>query len=157
MTDSAAVDADTSRPAPTHATREWLGMSVVGAGSVIVDFGVFNLLLAVGSTPAVANLAALAIATFVAYLANLRWTFSHREITNRSRALILFFVVNIASAAAVQVAVMAAAAISLDVAWLNGVKFAMTVVATIVRFVLYRTWVYQSDNPEMAGAPRESA
>lgn len=145
MTESAAVGAETSRPEPNHATREWLGMAVVGAGSVVVDFGVFNVLLASGATPAVANLVALAIATLVAYLANLRWTFSHREVTNRSRALILFFVVNIASAGAVQVAVMAAAAVSLDVAWLNGVKFAMTVVATIVRFVLYRSWVYRSD------------
>ncbi len=145
----AAPDADRQDP-PTsdrgNATREWVGMAVVGAASFVVDFGVFNLLLATGASPAIANLAALAIATLVAYLANLRWTFSHREVTNRSRALVLFFVVNIVSAGAVQLAVMAAAAVSLDVAWLNGVKFAATVVATLARFVLYRSWVYREGN-----------
>jgi len=129
-----------------NATREWVGMAIVGAASFVVDFGVFNAMLASGASPAIANLAALAIATFVAYLANLRWTFAHREVSNRSRALILFFVVNIVSAGAVQLAVMGAAAVSLDVWWLNGVKFTATVVATLARFVLYRSWVYRSDS-----------
>lgn len=145
----AAPDADRQEPPVPdrgNATREWVGMAIVGAASFIVDFGVFNLLLAIGASPAIANLTSLAIATLVAYLANLRWTFSHRDVTNRSRALVLFFVVNIVSAAAVQVAVMAAATVSLDVAWLNGVKFVATVLATMARFVLYRSWVYRSSS-----------
>lgn len=134
-----------TQPQPTsrQAGREWLGMALVGAGSIVVDFGIFNGLLWLGAAPAIANLAALTVATLVAYLANLRWTFAHRDVSNRTRSLVLFFVVNIGSAAAVQAAVMIAAAITLDVAWLNGVKLAMTVVATVVRFALYRAWVYR--------------
>lgn len=128
-----------------NATREWVGMAIVGAASFVVDFGVFNMVLAGGASPAVANLVALAIATLMAYLANLRWTFAHREVSNRSRALVLFLAVNVVSTGLVQLAVMAAAAISLDVAWLNGVKLMATVVAAVARFVLYRSWVYRSE------------
>lgn len=123
--------------------REWIGMALVGGASVIVDFGVFNACLWLGASPAVANLTALAIATFVAYLANLRWTFAHRDIGSPRRALVLFFLVNIASAAMVQGVVMVTATITLDVATLNAAKFGATVVATIARFVLYRAWVYR--------------
>lgn len=129
--------------ADSRATREWVGMAVVGVFSFVVDFGVFNAMLTVGASPAIANLLALAVATLVAFLANLRWTFSHREIANPTRSMVLFFAVNIFSAAAVQAAVMIAATISVDVAWLNGVKFAATVVATVARFVLYRSVVYR--------------
>lgn len=134
---------ESSAAAEGNATREWVGMAIVGAASFVVDFGVFNAMLMSGTSPAVANLTALGIATFVAYLANLRWTFSHREVNNRPRALVLFFVVNIVSAGAVQLAVMGAAAVSLDVLWLNGVKLTATVIATLARFLLYRGWVYR--------------
>ncbi len=125
------------------AIREWVGMAVVGGLSVVVDFGVFNLLLHVGASPAIANLTALVVATLAAFVGNLRWTFSHREIGDPKRALILFFVVNVVSAGVVQVAVMGAALVSVDVAWLNGVKLAATVLATVARFWLYRSLVYR--------------
>lgn len=128
----------------SRVTREWVGMALVGGAAVVVDFGVFNLLLVAGASPAVANLAALVIATMVAFVANLRWTFAHREVTDGSRALIRFFVVNVVSAGAVQISVMLAAAVSDDVPWLNAVKLAATIVATVVRFALYRSWVYRS-------------
>lgn len=137
------TQSDEASPATSRATREWVGMAVVGAFSFVVDFGIFNALLTMGASPAVANLAALAVATLVAFLANLRWTFSHREIADPTRSMVLFFVVNIASAAVVQAAVMGAALVSLDGAWLNSVKLAATVMATIARFWLYRVWVYR--------------
>jgi putative flippase GtrA len=144
MTQALPNGADVNPGARSKVTREWLGMAVVGVAAVIVDFGVFNLLLMAGASPAVANLAALIIATTVAFLANLRWTFAHREVTDGSRALIRFFVVNVVSAGAVQISVMLAAAVSDDIPWLNGVKLAATIVATVVRFALYRSWVYRS-------------
>lgn len=142
---SAGSDATVGQPGGTRsaAIREWVGMAVVGGASVIVDFGVFNALLVVGANPAIANLTALVVATLVAFLANFRWTFAHRDVANPRKALVLFFLVNLVSAAGVQVAVMVAAAISLDVAWLNGVKLAATVLATVARFWLYRSLVYR--------------
>jgi putative flippase GtrA len=128
--------------APSKAASEWIGMAAVGAVSVIVDFAVFNALLVIGTSPGWANLVALAVATLLAFLGNLRWTFRHREIANPHRSLMLFFVVNVGSAALVQVAVMVTAYITLETTWLNVVKFGATVIATVVRFWLYRTRVF---------------
>ncbi len=125
------------------AIREWVGMALVGAFSVVVDFGVFNALLYAGAAPALANLTALVVATLVAFLANLRWTFAHRDIENPRKAMLQFFLVNVISAGGVQLAVMGAALVSVDVAWLNGVKLVATVMATVARFWLYRAYVYR--------------
>lgn len=138
------TDAATTTPSGRGtAVREWVGMAVVGGLSVVVDFGVFNLLLYLGASPAIANLTALTVATLFAFVGNLRWTFSHREVNDPRRALVQFFLVNLISAGLVQLAVMAAAAVSVDVAWLNGVKLGATVLATIARFWLYRAYVYR--------------
>lgn len=139
MTSTATTTPDGRRTA----VREWVGMAVVGGVSVVVDFAVFNVLLAAGASPALANLTALVVATLFAFVGNWRWTFSHREIADPKRALLQFFLVNLISAGLVQVVVMAAAVVSLDVAWLNGMKLAATVVATLARFWLYRAWVYR--------------
>lgn len=125
------------------ATGEWLGMAVVGAVSVVIDFGVFNVLLWLGVSPGWANLIALAVATLAAFLGNFSWTFRHRDVTKPQRALLLFFAVNVGSAAVVQLAVIATAQLTLDPAWLNAIKFIATAVVTIIRFWLYRSHVFQ--------------
>lgn len=123
--------------------REWLGMAVVGAVSVALDFGIFNLLLLAGAGAAIANLAAIGIATLVAFWGNLRWSFGHRSVADPGRAVAAFFAVNLVSAAAVELGVVAAAAVSSEYVVLNSVKLALTVVATVVRFIAYRSWVYR--------------
>ncbi len=125
------------------AAGEWLGMAVVGAISVVIDFGVFNALLWLGVSPGWANLIALAVATLAAFIGNFSWTFRHRDVTSPPRALLLFFAVNVGSAAIVQLAVMITAQLTIDPAWLNAIKFIATAVATIIRFCIYRSHVFQ--------------
>jgi putative flippase GtrA len=130
-------------------------MAVVGAVSVIIDFGVFNALLSQAIAAGWANLVALVVATTAAFWGNLRWSFAHRTVADPRQALVAFFVVNLASAAVVEAGVVAAAWRTSDPAALNAVKLLLTVIATIGRFVLYRTWVYRDSAtvPEPSPVP----
>ncbi len=133
----------TSTTAGTSSTRDYGFMLGVGAVGLTLDFTLFNVLLAVGVSAAWANLAALAVASLVTFGANLRITFRHRTVSNRWLSLLKFATVTVVSVALVQVLVVIAALFTVDALILNGVKAAGTAAAVIVRFYLYREWVYQ--------------
>lgn len=134
---------ETTRQPSTHAAREWVGMAVVGATSVVVDFALFNALLAVGTGPAIANLVAIVAATLFAFWANLRWSFAHRSSVDARTAVVQFFVVNLVSAGVVELAVIGTALLTTDSLLLNVSKFLATLVTTVARFFAYRHWVYR--------------
>jgi putative flippase GtrA len=123
--------------------REYLSMLVVGVISTAIDFAVFNLFLWAGVAAGWANLAALTVATLVAYWGNLRWSFGHRQVSSTGRSLVLFVLVNLVTAGLVELGVIVAARYWDEPLQLNIAKAALTVIATLVRFVAYRLWVYR--------------
>lgn len=123
--------------------REYLSMLVVGVISTVIDFAVFNLLLWAGIAAGWANLAALAVATLAAYWGNLRWSFGDRLVSSRGRSLVLFILVNLVTAGLVELGVIAAARYWDEPLQLNIAKAVLTVIATLLRFVAYRSWVYR--------------
>lgn len=124
-------------------TRDYGFMLGVGAIGLTLDFTLFNVLLAAGISAAWANLVALTMASLVTFNANLRITFRHRTLPNRWLSLLKFATVTVVSVALVQVLVVIAALFTDDTLMLNGVKAAGTAVAVVVRFYLYREWVYR--------------
>ena len=80
--------------------REFSKFGVVGLIALVVDVGLFNLLMFAGGDgplsekPLTAKAIAVIVATTVSYALNRNWTFSHRGRTNVAREYGLFFLLN---------------------------------------------------------------
>lgn len=122
----------------------------VGLIALVVDIGLFNLLLYTHSSPAydkplTAKIVSVIAATTVAYFGNRYWTFRHRGRTNMAREYVLFFVLN-----------GAAMIIALSCLWISHYALGLTsaladnisanviglVLGTMFRFWSYRKWVF---------------
>lgn len=125
-------------------------MLAVGALSTIIDFGLFNVLLAFGTSAPLANAASMAIAMLGAYWTNLRWSYRDRGLAFSGVDLAKFIIINLTTAGLVQLGITAATASTSDPLVLNLVKAALTVAATVMRLVAYRRWVFSANDAEAA-------
>lgn len=77
--------------------HEMAKFGIVGLSALVVDIGLFNLLLYFGpleGKPLTAKVVSVAAATTVAYFGNRFWTFKHRGRTSFAREYVLFFALN---------------------------------------------------------------
>jgi len=77
--------------------HELAKFGIVGLSALVVDIGLFNLLLYFGpldGKPLTAKVVSVAAATTVAYFGNRFWTFKHRGRTSFAREYMLFFALN---------------------------------------------------------------
>ena len=130
--------------APSSTARKEIGgFLVVGVLAVVIDFALFNALLAVDWSVWSANAVALLVSMTFAFVGNYKWTFAHREIKSLLHAYAAFAGIN-----AVAVGFIEAAVVIVEVAaqpgalWINVIKAATTGLATIGRYFAYKKWVF---------------
>lgn len=140
--------------------REFGKFGVVGLIALVVDVGLFNILMFAGGAgplldkPLTAKAIAVIAATTVSYALNRNWTFSQRSRTGVVREYLLFFVLN-----------GAAMLITLSVLWFSHYALGLVspiadnisanviglALGTIFRFWSYRKWVFPAVDPLKAG------
>lgn len=148
-------------------SRAWWGsslvgeaarFSVVGALSYVLDVGVFNALrvLPAGilSEPLVAKTTGMVVATLFAWVGSRYWTFRRGRRQDRTRELVEFTLVG-ALGYAVTLAVLFVSHYVLGLTTLLADNIAANLVGavlgTVVRFTLYRSWVYRPDRATPRG------
>lgn len=77
-----------------HLVRELMKFGVVGSVALVVDIGVFNLVLHAADKPLTAKTVSTVLATTVAYAGNRTWTFRRRSKSTVRREYALFFALN---------------------------------------------------------------
>jgi putative flippase GtrA len=143
--------------------REGLKFGVVGAVAYVVDTGLFNLLLHVGSDPVLegkpltAKVVSVSVATMVAWLGNRFWTFRRRRRSAVARELFLFGVVNVGGLL-LALLPLAVSRYVLDLTSPVADNIAANVVGlalgTLFRFLMYRTVVFnQTRDPSPEAEP----
>ena len=135
-------------PAPLVTTfwRELSTFGVIGVLNIIVDLGLFNLLVQgpLAGRLSTAKIVSGAVATVFAWIGNRYWTFRHRENRPVHHEVVLFFAVN-GVALAITSAWVAFAHYALDVTdplWVNVHVLIGIALGTLVRFLAYRTVVF---------------
>ena len=126
-------------------------MLAVGTVGFVVDFGLFNLLVALGSPPNPANLVSIVVSATLVFLVNLRWTFDHRDVQLPHHSAARFVAVHVGSLSVVAIGVAIVTAFTSSVLIWNISKFLFTIGAGFVRFYLYREWVYTNHGRKPGG------
>jgi len=132
--------------------REMARFLSVGAVAFVVDLGLFNLLLygpghVLGHKPLTAKVITLTIATVVSWVGNRYWTFAHRRTEQRGRELVVYGVINVVGAL-IPVGTLAFSRYVLHVAGPlqdNAATVLGIAVATVLRYVGYKLWVFTGD------------
>jgi putative flippase GtrA len=135
--------------------RELSAFGVVGAACFVLDLALFQALYtSVGLGAVTSKLLASAVATTAAFLGHRYWSFSHRARSGLRREYALFFAVNgltvtlgMLMIAAVRYPLGQDAALALQLT-----NVASIALGTLLRFVLYRRWVFRAPP---AASPRE--
>ena len=139
-----------SSPAPGGFRRilaEAAKFGVVGLVALVVDIGIFNVLLAgsLHSHPVTCKIISTSIATVVAYIGNRFWSFRARAKTGYGREFVLFFVLN-GIALGISVGVLALSHYVLGLTSRLDDNIAANVIGlglgTLFRFWAYRKWVF---------------
>jgi putative flippase GtrA len=121
--------------------KEVAAFGVVGAAALVIDIGLFNLLLHQDVGVLTSKGISTGVATTFAYLGNRHWSFSHRARTGLARETSFFFGINL-------VALVGAELILALFAYPLGYKYdhwVMNLVnlATIALGTLFRFWGYK--------------
>lgn len=130
--------------------REAAKFGAVGLMALVIDVGIFNILMYAGGgvlndRPLTAKVVSVVIATTFSYFANRFWTFKHRGRTSYAREYVLFFVLNAVGMG-----------IALACLWFSHYALGFTnaiadnlsanviglALGTIFRFWSYRKWVF---------------
>lgn len=130
--------------------REAAKFGVIGVFALIIDVGLFNILMYAGGgvlndRPLTAKVISVIVATTFAYFGNRFWTFRDRGRTSYAREYVLFFVLNAIGMG-----------IALSCLWFSHYALGFTnaiadnisanviglVLGTIFRFWSYRKWVF---------------
>jgi putative flippase GtrA len=143
--------------------REFSKFGVVGLIALVVDVGLFNLLMFAGSgilddKPLTAKAIAVVAATAVSYGLNRNWTFSHRGgRSSRWREYGLFFgLYGVAMLITLSVLWFSHYALGLDSVLADNISANVIGLGlgTVFRFWSYRKWVFPAqDDTEPAKAP----
>lgn len=130
---------------------------VVGLAAMVIDVGLFNLLMYGGGQgllsgkPLTAKVVSVVAAATFAYFGNRFWTFRDRASTGHAREYVLFFALNGIGMG-----------IALGCLWLSHYAFGLTspladnisangvglVLGTLFRFFSYRKWVFRKATTE---------
>jgi len=169
---SRAVPTPTDTSSPVHVTsprtglvarayaklaglyREIAKFGIVGLSALVVDIGLFNLLLYFGpleGKPLTAKIVSVAAATTVAYFGNRFWTFKHRGRTSFTREYVLFFALNgVAMLIAVGCLWFSHYALGLDSPLADNISATVVGLAlgTMFRFWSYRKFVFPEVDDE---------
>jgi len=133
-----------------HLYREVAKFGAVGLMALVIDVGLFNLLMYAGGglladKPLTAKVISVAFATTFAYFGNRFWTFRHRGRTSYTREYVLFFVLNIIGMGiALGCLWFSHYALGLDSALADNISANVIGLAlgTLFRFWSYRKWVF---------------
>lgn len=139
----------TAQPGASLPLRDQVLRFVVTGGlAAVVDFGLYQLLLALGLQLSVAKSISFVAGTTTAYLINRRWTFRS---TGGSRAF-LAVVALYATTFAVQVGLNAVLVRVLPEAWWR-ITLAFVIAqgtATVINFVVQRLLIFRDPDPALA-------
>ncbi|MGV1036696.1 MAG: GtrA family protein [Candidatus Nanopelagicales bacterium] len=139
--------------------REAAKFGAIGLIALVIDVGLFNLLMFAGGSgpmagkPLTAKVISVIAATTFAYFGNRFWTFRHRARTSYTREYVLFFVLNFIGMG-----------IALGCLWFSHYALGLTsaladnisanviglALGTLFRFWSYRKWVFPE--PEITNA-----
>lgn len=137
---------------------------VVGLMALVIDVGLFNLLMYGGGEgplydkPLTAKVASVIAATTFAYFANRFWTFRARGRTSYLREYVLFFVLNaVGMSIALTCLWFSHYALGLtDIVWDNiSANVIGLALGTLFRFWSYRKWVFP-EVPQTEPVPAEA-
>jgi putative flippase GtrA len=125
--------------------KELSAFGVVGSVCLLLDLGLFQVLYAeVGVDAVLAKLIAALVSTTAAFLGHRFWSFSHRTHTQLHRDYVRFVLVNVgtlllslAIVAFVRYPLGQESALVLQVA-----NVASIGIGTVIRFLVYRSWVF---------------
>lgn len=129
--------------------RELAKFGAVGGVAFVIDKGLFWLLIhgPMEDSEVKAQMVSAAIATVFAWIANRYWTFRHRRQSNVVRELMMFLLIN-AIGLGIAAGFVWLAKYPLDISDRTGLFVAGivgTVLATAVRFIAYRFWVFNEE------------
>lgn len=137
--------------------REVAKFGAVGGVAFVIDNGLYWYLIhgPMSGSEVKARFVSAGIATIFAWVANRYWTFRHRRQPNAARELVMFVLINLIgmgiAAGCVWVAKYVFDVVEPSPLFLVGIFG--TVLATLVRFVAYRFWVF---NVELDAEPEFS-
>jgi len=138
--------------------HEVLKFGVVGLVALVVDVGLFNLLLyggALTDKPLTAKAVSVVAATTVAYFGNRHWTFRDRGGSTFTREYLLFFGLNgVAMVIALTCLWFSHYALGLDSPIADNISANVIGLGlgTLFRFWSYRRWVFPASEQERATA-----
>lgn len=122
---------------------------VVGGIGFLVEVGLFQLLYGhLGSGAVVAKAVATIVAMTVAFVGHRHWSFAHRARTGFKREYPMFLAIN-GLTLLLGLGIIAFARYGLDLtsAWaLQGANLVSIAVGTVVRYLMYRRWVFPAAN-----------
>jgi putative flippase GtrA len=129
--------------------REVAKFGAVGGVAFVIDNGLYWYLIhgPMSGSEVKARFVSAGVATIFAWVANRYWTFRHRRQPNAARELAMFVFINVIgmgiAAGCVAVAKYGFAVEAPRALFLVGIFG--TVLATLVRFVAYRFWVFNAE------------
>ncbi|MFD7321832.1 GtrA family protein [Streptomyces sp. NPDC059875] len=134
--------------------REVAKFGVVGALAFVVDAGGYNLLVfglpgavdgPMASLPVLASVVATAAAMVVSWVGNRHWTYREQRTETTPREVVVFVLVNLAGIVITAAPVFLSRELGFDSALTDNVtRLFGWAVATLVRFVVYRRYVFQA-------------
>jgi putative flippase GtrA len=134
--------------------KEIAAFGVVGAAGLVVDIGLFNLLLHQHIGVLSAKAVSTAAATTFTYFGNRHWSFSHRARTGIGRETSFFFGINLIALVGAEL-VLALFAYPLDYKFdhwvMNVVNLGTIGLGTLFRFWAYKRFVFL--HPDRVGSP----
>lgn len=125
--------------------KEITAFGAVGAFCLVLDLGIFNLLLHQDIGVLTAKCISTAVATTVAYLGNRHLSFSHRARTGLARETSYFFAINIAALLVAELALALFAyplGFKYDHLVMNIVNLGTIIGGTVFRFWAYKRFVF---------------
>ncbi|MFE1321926.1 GtrA family protein [Kitasatospora phosalacinea] len=149
-----------TRPSPVQRLRglsvEAMGFALIGASGVVVNFGLFWILNnVVGLASLRSNIAATVVAIATNYLGYRYWLYRDRDAASRKREITLFLLFSgIGMLIETGTLGFTQYVLGLDTSLERlGGKFLGLAIATVFRFVSYRTWVFKAmpelEDPEV--------
>ncbi len=144
-----------------QAGTEIAKFGTVGAVAFVIDVSLFNILRAgvLSDSPLTAKTISVLVATAFAFVANRNWTYGDRARTGYGRETALFFATN-AVALLISWACLAFThyLLGLDSQLADNISGNVIAVGlgTLFRFWVYRTWVFPTEEVDVAAEPNPS-
>ena len=123
--------------------RQVTTFGLISVATTLLDFGLFNLLVATEALSVVsANTVGYSAGIVASYVLNKTLTFQGGGRASRTHEFILFVAINIFGLLVNNAAVAAADSVSGSTLVLNGAKLAAGVATWVLKFVAFERWVY---------------